>query len=117
MEISYSPFATRHSLVKSTKKQELNNAHSRGRRRRHRRGFRRQIASGRLRCDVSGASETRGGISPRWPRDQKPERGRDAEKSADSAGGQTQREVRRGVVKLQGVRPRRRDQVVCACGW
>ena len=38
------------------------------------------------------------------------------EKSAGGAGGQAERKIRRRAVELQGVRSRRRDQIVCAGG-
>ena len=45
-----------------------------------------------------------------------PERRRDAEKSADGAGRQAHRKIRRRAAELQGVRPRGRHQVIRAGG-
>ena len=55
-------------------------------------------------------------LASRRPRHQEPARRRDAEKSADGAGRPARRKIRRRAAELQGVRSRRRDQILCARG-
>ena len=76
-----------------------------------------RMLAGRPRRHLSGAPAARRLNSPNAGLVIKsPQRRRDAEKSADRAGRQAQREIRRGAAELQGVRSRRRHQIVRAGG-
>src|SRR3954468_15058686 len=92
--------------------QGRSHAYPRGRRWRHRRLFWWQAVAGRPRRHLPGPAAARQRARERRPRHQKPERRRDLEKSADHSGRRAQGQVRRRAAELQGLRPRRRHQVV-----